>query len=142
MHSSGDRQVDRAPSRTPAVVLAICASLAAIGVFNPTTAASRQAPSNTAPDTKERTRLLDLQHAAVNQLQDAVRDRTPAEQVRRALVAAGRSLEALGADPESGAGAATPTRTILPAAMREELRRAAATLATVPSADAREVTSA
>src|SRR5262245_65533359 len=111
MPSSVDRHRDRASSGTRAVVLVVSVTLAALVSFIPTTAAPRQTPSNTAADTKERIRLLDLQHAAVGQLQDAVRDGTPAEQVRRALQAAGRSLEALGADPDPGTGPATAART-------------------------------
>src|SRR5262245_46249662 len=79
MHSSVDRHRDRTPSRTPAVVLA--ATLAAVTSFIPITAAPRQRPSNTAPDTKERTRLLDLQHASVSQPQEAVREGTLTEQL-------------------------------------------------------------
>jgi hypothetical protein len=131
---------DRALSRTPAVLLVLSATF---GLLIPITAASRQTPSNTAPDTtKERTRLLDLQHAAVDQLQQAVREGTPTEQVRRALAAATRSLEALGAEPDPGTPSAPAARTSLPPALREELRRAAATLATVSPTDARELASA
>jgi len=142
MHSSVDRHRDRASSGTRAVVLVVSVTLGALVSFIPTTAAPRQTPSNTAADTKERTRLLDLQHAAVGQLQDAVRDGTPTEQVRRALQAAGRSLEALGAEPDPGTGPATAARTSLPAVLREELRRAAATLATVSPGNGRDVASA
>jgi hypothetical protein len=141
MHSSVDRHRDRARSRKPAVVLAASAMLAALGLLIPIAAAPRQTPSNTAPDTKERTRLLDLQHAAVVQLQESVRDGMPTEQVRRALLAASKRLEALGAEPDARTGPAAAARTSLPAAMREELRRAAATLATVPPGDARDVAS-
>ena len=97
---------------TRALVLAISASLAAIGAFLPTTAA-QQAPANT----QERTRLLQAQRDARSHLQDATRPDTTAEQVRRALQAASRNLETLSA-----------ATTILDPSLRTELRGAARAL--------------
>ena len=63
------------------MVLALSASLGAIGAFMPTTAA-QQARA----EAQERTRLLQLQRDAVTQLQQAARPGAPADQVRRALL--------------------------------------------------------
>ena len=104
---------------TRALVLAISASLAAIGAFLPTTAA-QQAPANT----QERTRLLQAQRDARSHLQDATRPDTTAEQVRRALQAASRNLETLSA-----------ATTILDPSLRTELRGAARALASPASGD-------
>ena len=104
---------------TRALVLAISASLAAIGAFLPTTAA-QQAPANT----QERTRLLQAQRDARSHLQDATRPDTRAEQVRRELQAASRSLETLSA-----------ATTILDPSLRTELRGAARALASPASGD-------
>src|SRR5688500_4530343 len=101
---------------------AFAAALAAVGAFIPTTAAQ---PARA--DTQERTRLLQAQRDARNQLQQAARPDTTADGVRRALQAAGRSLETLG----------TAT-TILDPALRNDLRRAAGEL-TAASSDARRV---
>ena len=102
-----------------AFVLAIAASLAAIGAFIPTTAA-QQAPANT----QERARLLQAQRDARSHLQDATRPDTTAEQVRRALQAASRNLETLSA-----------ATTILDPSLRTELRGAARALASPASGD-------
>jgi len=109
-----------------ALVLAISASLAAIGAFIPTTAA-QQAPANT----QERTRLLKAQQDAANQLQQAARADSTAEQVRRALQAASRNLETLG----------TATA-ILEPSLRNDLRRAAQALTSPASAGTPRVASA
>jgi len=111
---------------TRALVLAISASLAAIGAFLPTTAA-QQAPANT----QERTRLLKAQQDAANQLQQAARADSTAEQVRRALQAASRNLETLG----------TATA-ILEPSLRNDLRRAAQALTSPASAGTPRVASA
>jgi hypothetical protein len=127
----------RARSKPRAVVLALSALLGAIGAFMPTTAA-QQART----DAQERTRLLALQRDAVTQLQQAARAETPADQVRRALLDASRSLEALsGPDPDA-APATTPTLTSLDPSLRRELRRAASELAALASGDIRGVASA
>jgi len=89
----------------------------------------------------EKTRHLDLQRAAVSQLQDAIREGAPPDQVQRALLSASRSLDALGAEPESTARPGAPT-TLLAPAVREELRRAASSLTTVPPGDSRAVAAA
>jgi hypothetical protein len=119
-------------------VLALTASLAAIGTFMPATAA-QQARA----DAQERTRLLQLQREAVTQLQQAARPGAPADQVRRALLNAGRSLEALGAEPESDtAQRTTPVPTSLDPPLRRELRRAASDLTAFAAGDTRGVVSA
>ena len=141
MPSIVDRHGDRALSGTRAVALALSATLGALGSFVPTHAAPRQQPAATAVDARERTRLLDLQRAAVGQLQEAAREGAEAEAVQRALRSASRSLDALGADPASPAGAGAP-KASLPPEVREELRRAASSLTTVPPGDGPAVASA
>ena len=96
----------RARSKPRAVVLALSASLGAIGAFMPTTAA-QQART----EAQERTRLLELQRDAVTQLQQAARPGAPDDQVRRALLDASRSLEALGGGPDPGTAPATTPAT-------------------------------
>ena len=128
----------RARSKPPAVVLALSASLGAIGAFMPTTAA-QQART----EAQERTRLLELQRGAVAQLQQAARLDAPADQVRRALLDASRSLDRLGAEPEPDTTPATsPARTRLDPSLRRELRRAASELTALASGDTRRVASA
>src|SRR6267142_1351021 len=111
-----------------AVVLALSAALGAVGVFTPIHDATQQTAATAPADAQDRTRLLELQRAAVAQLQQARRDGAPADQVRRALVDASRSLEALGAEPESSTAAGTPPKTALAPSLRVELRRAASEL--------------
>src|SRR5262245_32323575 len=105
-------------------VLAICASLVAIGWLS-TTAAQQ-----TRTAAQERTRLLELQRDAVTQLQQAMRGGAAPDQVRRVLLDAGRDLEALGAgarlDPPLGS----------------ELRRAASDLKALASGDVSSITPA
>jgi enediyne biosynthesis protein E4 len=115
----------RARATSRAVVLAVSASLGAIGAFMPTTAA-QQARA----DAQERTRLLELHRDAVSQVQQAARVGTPADQVRRALLDASRSLDGLSAGPR------------LDASLRRELRRAASDLKALASGDMRRVASA
>ena len=104
----------RARSKPPAVVLALSASLGAIGAFMPTPAAQQAAA-----DAQERTRLLALQRDAVTQLQQAARAGAPADQVRRALLDASRSLDALSAGPDPDAApATTPARPRLDPSLR------------------------
>ena len=141
MPSSVDRHRDRALSGTRAVALAVSATLGALGAFIPTHAAPRQQAPATGAAAQERTRLLDLQRAAVGQLQEATREGAPADQVQRALQSASRSLAALGADPESPSGPDAPKTGLAPA-VREELRRAASSLTTVPPGDSPAVASA
>jgi hypothetical protein len=124
--------------KPPAVVLVLSASLGAIGAFTPT-AAAPQART----EAQDRTRLLELQRHAVTQLQLAARPRAPAAEVRRALLEASRSLDALSAEPDPGtAPATTPARTRLDPTLRGELRRAASTLKALASGDVRAVASA
>jgi hypothetical protein len=128
----------RARSKPRAVVLALTASLGAIGAFMPATGA-QQATA----DAQERSHLLELHRDAVSQLQQAARAEAPADEVRRALLAAGRSLEALGAGPDSQTpNATTPATTILDPSLRRELRRAASDLRTFASGDIRDAQSA
>jgi hypothetical protein len=107
--------------RARAIVFAISASLAAIGAFIPMTAA-QQARG----DTQERTRLLQAQRDARSQLQQASLPDTTADGVRRALQAAGRNLETLGA-----------ATTILDPSLRTDLRAAARELTSPASEDPR-----
>src|SRR5690242_11374489 len=81
-------------------------------------------------DAQERARLLDVQRAAVTQLQQAAREGTPADQVQRALVDARRNVDTLAAADR------------LPAPMRDDLKRAAADLNAVASKDPREAAAA
>jgi hypothetical protein len=112
--------------RARAIVLAVSASLGAIGAFMPTTAAQQARV-----EAQERTRLLQAQRDALNQLQQAARPDATAERVRTALQAASGSLATLGA-----------AQTILDPPLRNDLRRAAGELTTVASADNRRVASA
>ena len=94
-------------------------------------------------EAQERTRLLELQRDAVTQLQQAARPGAPADQVRRALLDASRSLEALGGGPDPDtAPATTPASTRLDPSLRGELRRAASELTALASGDTRGVASA
>jgi hypothetical protein len=122
-----------------AIVLALTASLGAIGALIMPTTAAQQAGA----DAQERTRLQKLQRHAVTQLQQAARPRAPADQVRRALLEASRSLDALSAGPDPDtAPATTAARTTLNPSLRGELRRAASTLRALASGDVRAVASA
>jgi hypothetical protein len=109
--------------RARAIVFAMSASLAAIGVYIPTTAAQQARI-----DTQERTRLLQAQRDARGQLQQAARPDAAVDQVRRALQAASRNLETLGA-----------ATTILDPSLRNDLRRAAGELTSPASSDTRRV---
>ena len=114
-----------------ALVFAISASLAALAAigaaFIPTTAAAQQARV----DTQERTRLLKAQQDARSELQQAARPDTTADGVRRALQAASRNLETLGA-----------ATTILDPSLRNDLRRAAGALTSPASSDTGRVATA
>ncbi|HET6960740.1 MAG TPA: CRTAC1 family protein [Vicinamibacterales bacterium] len=128
----------RARSKPPAVLLVLSASLGAMAAFMPT-AAAQQART----ETQDRTRLLELHRQAVAQLQQAARPGAPADQVRRALLDASRTLDALSAGPDPGAAPATASaRTRLDPSLRAELGRAAATLRTLAAGDIRTVASA
>jgi hypothetical protein len=104
-----------------AIILALVASLGAIGAFIMPTTAAQQAEA----DVQERTRLLQLHRTAVTQLQQAARADVPADRFRRAVLDASRSLEGLG------------TGTRLEPSLRNELRRAASELASLASGDTR-----
>ena len=134
--SNGRQGWVRARSK-PGAVLALSASLGAIGAFMPTTAA-QQART----EAQERTRLLQLQRDAVTQLQQAARPGAPADQVRRALLDASRSLEALGAGPDSDTAPQQRRHGSLDPSLRSELRRAASELTALASGDTRGVASA
>lgn len=123
------------------VVLALSVALAALVAFVPANGATQQKPATVRPDAQERTRLLELQRAAVARLQEATRDGTPADRVRRALLEASRSLEALGAERDPGTAPETPAKTRLAPALRGELRRAASELSALASGDAQPVAS-
>src|SRR5205809_679174 len=90
-----------------AVVVVLTASLGAIAVLMPT--AAQQART----EAQERNRLLELQRDAVTRLRQAARPGAPADVVRRALREASRSLEALGAGPDSGTANATARATTI-----------------------------
>ena len=108
-----------------AVVMALSASLGAIVAFIPTTAA-QQAPA----DAQERTRLLERQRDAVTQLQQAARPGAPVDQVRRALLDASRSLDALAANRiQTPRRQQRRQRHVSTPSLRGELRRAASDLA-------------
>ena len=104
-----------------AIMLALVASLGAIGAFVMPTTAAQQAEA----DAQERTRLVKLQRDAVTQLQQAARGDVPADQVRRAILNASHSLE----------GLSRGTRFEL--SLRDELRRAASELTSLASGDSR-----
>jgi len=105
--------------RAGAIAFAMSASLAAIGAFIPATAAQQARL-----DPQERTRLLQAQRDARSQLQQAARPDTTADGVRRALEAARRNLETLGA-----------ATTILDSSLRNDLRGAARALISPASGD-------
>jgi enediyne biosynthesis protein E4 len=135
MPSSSDRLQSRA------VVLALFI-LGVLGAFVPMPAATQQKPPVTSADAPERARLLDLQRKAVSQLQEAAREGTPAEQVRRAVVDASRSLEALGAEPPSSAAPeTTPLKPPIASELRADLRRAASELTALSGGDIQRVAS-
>jgi hypothetical protein len=116
--------------------------LGVLGAFVPTPAATQQKPPVTSADAQERGRLLDLQRTAVNQLQQAAREGAPPEQVRRALVDASRSLEALGAEPPSTAAPGTTSvKPPIAAELRSDLRRAATELTALSGGDIQRVAS-
>jgi enediyne biosynthesis protein E4 len=120
-----------------AVVLALSALLGAIGAFMPTHAAQQPAAA-----AQERTRLLALRRDAVTWVQQAAQVGAPADRVRRALLDASRSLEALsGPDPDA-APATTPSLTALDPSVRRDLRRASAELAALASGNLRDVAAA
>src|SRR5437867_1766027 len=127
--------VRRSWVRTPALPLALViggfASLAALGAFVPATAAPQPAA-----DATERSRLLQLEREAVANLQRAARAEAPRAQTRRAFLDASRSLEQLGAEPDT-ARAASPATTLIDAPLRRELRRAAADVARLASTNQR-----
>jgi len=122
-----------------AVVLALSASLGALCAFMPTQGATQQKPVAAQADAQERVRLLKLQGEAVAQLQQAARNGAPADQIRRALLEASRSLDALGAEPDPAPPTSDGTR--LAPALRGELRRAASELTTLASGDPQRVAS-
>src|SRR5215510_14658946 len=102
---------------TRAAVLVLFASLGTFGAWLP-----RQQTA----DAQERGRLLDLQRAAVSQLQQARREGAAADQIKKALLDGSRSVAALGEanfDPD----------------LREELKRAAAELTHLASGDLQDV---
>jgi enediyne biosynthesis protein E4 len=111
--------------RARTLVLALSASLGALGTFMPATAAQQARVG-----TQERTRLLQAQRDALGQLQEAGRPEATPDQVRGALRAASRSLGTLGA-----------ATTILDPPLRSDLRRVAGELTSLPLADTRRVAS-
>jgi len=102
---------------TRAAVLVLFASLGTFGAWLP-----RQQTA----DAQERGRLLDLQRAAVSQLQQARREGAAADQIKKALLDGSRSVAALG-------------EANFDAALREELKRAATELTQLASGDLQDV---
>ena len=108
------------------VVLVLVASLGALGAWLPAPGVAQQKPVTTPADDQERGRLLDLQRAAASQLQQARREGASADRIKKALLDASRSVEALG-------------EANLDRALREELRRAASQLTLLASGDLQDV---
>ena len=111
--------------RARVVMIALTASLGAIGALVQTPAAQQQRA-----DAQERARLLQLQRDAVAQARLAARAGATEDQVRRALLDASRAVRQLGESAR------------LDAPLRAELARAASALATLPRGDAPRVASA
>jgi hypothetical protein len=122
--------------------------LGALAVFAPGRASTQQAAPAARAASAERARLLELQRAAVGHLRQAARDGAAVDEVRRELRAAGRSLDALAAEPgvlppkDGSREGASHVDPLLPAALRADLRRAAADLTALASGDAREIAAA
>jgi hypothetical protein len=124
-----------------AVLFALVAALGALGVFVPAHGAGQQKPVTAQADAQERSRLLELQRAAVARLQEAARDGAPGDQVRRALLDASRALATLGAEPDPAKAPDSMGKIGLAPALRSELRRAASELTAVAPGDSRRVAS-
>src|SRR5206468_3124192 len=123
------------PVQRRAIWLGLTISLGALCAIMPLPAAEQARV-----DASERTRLLELQRHAVAQLQLASRAGTTADEVRRVLLDASRSLEALaGGRAIDRAKAASPSQPILDASLRRELQRAAADLTAFASGDVRKI---
>src|SRR4030095_9592981 len=106
----------RALSGPRAIALVSTTVLGALGAFMPTSGAMPQAPATVQADAQERTRLLELHRAASARLQQAVRDGTPADQIRLALRDASQSLQSLGLAPSPASTASA--RPALPPQLR------------------------
>jgi enediyne biosynthesis protein E4 len=133
MSSSADCHRLRATPASRVFVVVFLVALGAAAALVPTYGA-QQKPSTQPADAKERARLLELQRAAVGQLQQAAREGATADQVRRrALLDASHSLERLGAEPDPAAGPSVTSP--LDAPLRADLRRAASQLAAIASDD-------
>lgn len=139
MNSSAECQRIRARPASRLFVVVFLAGVGAIAALVPARGATQQQAPVQQADARERTRLLELQRTAVGQLQQAVREGAPADQVRRALLDASHSLESLGAEPDPNAGhSVTPP---LDSALRAELRRAASDLTTIATDNLQRTTS-
>ena len=108
------------------LVLVLFASLGALGPW-PIAHGPLQQQVLPPADAQERGRLLELQRTAGTQLQDARREGASADQIKKALLDASRSLGAL-ADAN------------FDPALTEELKRAASDLTTLASGDLQNVT--
>jgi enediyne biosynthesis protein E4 len=139
MHSSADRRPVRARNTSRAFVLAMLGALVALAPLAPEYAATHQ-PAAPQSDAPERARLLELHRAAVSQLQQAMRDGTPADHVRRALLDASRSLDALAGEPDRDTSPSA-AGTSLSSSLRADLRRSASALTAAASGDVRGATS-
>jgi enediyne biosynthesis protein E4 len=120
-------------------MLAVCAAVGGLGAF-PTINPTRQAAPPTQAEVSGRARLLNLQRRATAQLQAAVRD-GPIDRVRRALLDAGDTLEAIAAEPVPDARPAPGPGSGVPLGLRVELRRAASELRALASGPERSITS-
>jgi enediyne biosynthesis protein E4 len=139
MDSSADCHRVHARPASRVFVIVFLVAVGAAAALVPAHGAAQQKPAIQPADVKERTRLLELQRAAVGQLQQAVREGAAADQVQRALLDASHGLESLGAEPDSAAGpSVTPP---LDAPLRAELRRAASELTAIAPGDRQRVAS-
>ena len=141
MPSSVDRHGDRALSGTRAVALALSATLGALGAFFPTHAAPRQQPAATAVDA--RSGLVSSTFSA----QPSVSCRKPRAKGRQPNRSNVRFCRPAAASTRSARNRNRPPGPVRrrPAShprVREELRRAASSLTTVPPGDAPAVVSA
>jgi hypothetical protein len=112
-----------------AVVLVLVTSLGALGAWLPAHGAAQQKPVTAPGDAQERARLLDLQRAAASQLQQARREGASADQIRKSLLDASRSVGTL-------------AEANLDPPLREELRRAASQLTALASGDLQDLAQA
>jgi hypothetical protein len=134
-----DRYRARALAGPRTIALVSATVLGALGAFMPTRGATPQVPAAAQADAQERTRLLELHRTASARLQQAVRDGTPADQIRLALRDASQSLQSLTVEPSPAATSTASAKPALPPALRDELRRAASELSALASGDLQHI---